>query len=325
MNSYAVRSAKQSACKGTTAAKLPTAQAADDASSPEAAGVEVNGNSIGARVVTFLCDMNLPSFPPECSQAITAFWKSRPSKEPVQHPYKDLASFLDEHLQGSGLETWGYDAVGDLLQDAQAAGLVWLRPGTVRDADTGKPLPEIAAAANGDISNPAHVLYWLALGFLQEEAKRCKQLALHRAWTDDVVGKLAKNSPSFDKQLHAGWYFDHAGRRSWAVRQMMKQAEAAAGSPVTATGDLSACLSPGSTPTLAEEGHEASGADGGQDDPGSAVPSLTADRARADQDLDATVVGARASSENVPADQRGGKARRHKSKTNGAEKGCIIS
>jgi len=237
-----VRPTQQAARPPSKAPAAPESIVADEDSasqrspSLEAAAAGSTDDSIGARVVSFLGEG--PQFPPECADAIADFWGSRPHKEPVQYPYTGFALFLEQHPRCGGHRRWGYSKLGPFLRDAQAAGLLWLRPGTANGQ------PEIALAANSDVRNPYHVLYWLALGFSQQEAKGCVRVVQHRAWADEVVGKLASCSPRFDKELHARWYFDRAGREAWAVRTMQQQETAGGGS--VAVSDDSACTSPGS-------------------------------------------------------------------------------
>ena len=156
-------------------------------------------------------------FPHQLAKTINDFWQSQPGKEPVQYPYQPFVQFLNDHPTCGGYRHWGYTSLSHFLRDAQAVGLVWLRPGAVL-APGGKPFWEIAAAEKKDIYNPCHVLYWLALGFSQEEAEVYNRLVNKKDWSDEIVGKLARNSPMFDEKLHATWYYDRAGENSWSGR-----------------------------------------------------------------------------------------------------------
>mmetsp|Transcript_22556 Transcript_22556/g.62593 ORF Transcript_22556/g.62593 Transcript_22556/m.62593 type:complete len:173 (+) Transcript_22556:157-675(+) len=83
-----------------------------------------------------------PNLPNVCEEVIADFWKSN-GDEAVQHPYGSLVAFLNQHPKCGGHRAMGYKKLFDLLADAEAAGLVCLRPGTVHNNLTGEPHPEV--------------------------------------------------------------------------------------------------------------------------------------------------------------------------------------
>mmetsp|Transcript_4807 Transcript_4807/g.13378 ORF Transcript_4807/g.13378 Transcript_4807/m.13378 type:complete len:637 (-) Transcript_4807:94-2004(-) len=198
----------------------------------------------------------LPRMHPRCSEAVKGFWETNPNGSPVQHPYEGFVSFLTRRC--GGYKTFGYSKLQYFLKDAQAAGLLWLRPGQVMDQVSGASFPEIAPASRSCLHNTNHILYWLALGFSQEEAEAYRKLAAEKRWSHEVVGKLARPSPGFDPDLHARWYLDLMGSKAWAVRNQAKQASSSSAATLRAGITPSSSSSVTSTSSFRRESEDRS-------------------------------------------------------------------
>lgn len=156
--------------------------------------------------------------PSQLVNAISAFWKGHPTAKEIEYPYDIFWGFLHRQTSGDEYRKWGYANNLDLLMDAQAAGLLWLSSMSA----TGQPDHArfvIKPAAKKDYRNPAHALYWQAIGISPQAARCFAQLTCAKRWDHEVVGVLASTSPHYDSHLHRIWYYQKAGIRSWAVRE----------------------------------------------------------------------------------------------------------
>jgi len=119
--------------------------------SPAASNRGTAGGGAG-RSETAPLSTNSPKPPPNgLAEAIADYWEDT-NQTPVQHPYSLLVKFLDQHPKCGGYKSLGYKKLFDLLTDAEAAGLVCLRPGKVRNNLTGQPHPEIAPGPEAHVT-----------------------------------------------------------------------------------------------------------------------------------------------------------------------------
>jgi len=171
---------------------------------------------------------NRPSqcMPESYARAIQDFFAENPNAAPLQFPYTKLKDHIERNCGVVNMFTmfeFRYDTFEAMLMDAQAAGLLYRRPGRTTDKK-GRQLAEICHATwYGDIDsaehpnrNPKSALYWLALGFSYHEAQAYAKMAHDTTWENAVVRALASNSPHFDESLHSLWYFLTAGKEGFA-------------------------------------------------------------------------------------------------------------
>jgi hypothetical protein len=175
--------------------------------------------------------------PQNCRAAIIQFWAAHPSSS-VKSPFTELG----RHIQTScgGYAALGYGSLPELLRAAQTAGLLWLR-GAVPG---GNGAAEAVTVSKTDLNNPSHAMYWLRLGFTDQQARSYIHKANARDWEDEVVGKLVRNSPHFDPKLHARCHWFQLGDELHDVKQTGTEAEPL---PTTAGATL---LSSAKQPTV---------------------------------------------------------------------------